>query len=154
MGDKASDDEYSAGLVGLNARETRKYKREQDRKTRQSQAFKDWRKSRMRYSGDPTYDSQGNKQYDWSMNTKDWREAKKEGGDFANWGANQSGGAPDNTEADAHAQSEILKYKEQGEADEAAANKRNAVDPRQLRKDAIARRKESNTLTRLRSRIN
>jgi hypothetical protein len=158
MGDQTSDDTYSAGLVGLNTREARKYKREQDRKTRQSDAFKDWRKSRMRYSGDPTYDDQGNKQYDWSMTTKDWRQAKKEGGDFANWGNDQNGdsgggGAPDNSEEDAAAQDEILKYKDKGDADE-AANKPKAADPRQLRKDAIARRKESLSLTRLKSRIN
>ena len=151
-GNKASDDEYTSGLTGLNDREARKYKREQDRKVRQSDAFKDWRKSRMKYSGDPTYDDQGNKTYDWSMGIKDWRQAKKAGGDFANWGANQSG-APDNSEEDANAKDAILKYKKQGEADE-AANSDKPIDPRQLRREAIARRKEGNTLTRLRSRIN
>ena len=155
MGDQASDNEYTAGLVGLNDREARKYKRQEERKVRQSDSFKDWRKQRIRYSGDPTYDDQGNKQYDWSMSTKDWRQAKKAGGDFANWGSNQSGssGSPDNTEEDANAKEEILKYKQQGEAD-AAANTAKPADPRQLRKDAVARRKESNSLTRMRSRIN
>jgi hypothetical protein len=122
----------------------------------------------MRYSGDPTYDSEGNKQYEWSMGQKDWRQAKREGGDFANWGANQSGGsgdsggsdsgpgpgAPDNSEADANAQDQILSYKDKGEQEAEKGKTQSAIDPRQARKDAITRRKESNTLTRLRSRMN